>query len=560
MRVILSAAYCNPKRSESLVDLVLDDFENNNQSNQGGTLLLVEEEENASSSTTAHDVENAGGGESSLSINNRFAESLLDSPSNDFYNVSNASSGKSSDHCNNELERKLPATKVDEPCRKRKLPTQLEQLPIERTRKNFPTEVNNNDSTKPAAKMTAGRDASDDRDPPPPPYHEQDENTIYMVEYDDPTVEHRTSNASSSAAIQQRFVKALRERGLEIRQQEGDGNCLFRAVSLQVYGDPSMHMDVRNQCLDHMAKDQEHFAHFVEDEDFSSYLRRKRTGGVHGNNPEIQAISELFNRPVEVFTPENGATPLNIFQSDYKTSDVPIRLSYQDNHYDAVVDPLLPTAGLGLGLPGLQPGLADKMQMEKAVRESDQMADQAELKRALEESHNDELQRAIKESSLAADQMFKKAALTISDLEAANFDLEQAVLESSLEAFRQHESGRKQGATSARYKDSENKSSMGLAHHHHVLPVASSAPAPLYAAAVAPVAATTASFPEETTANAWTVSMATTPVNTGTDEYPPTVQELVMNGFDLSRVIHAYELIGDNFDDLLSFLISTSST
>jgi hypothetical protein len=65
--------------------------------------------------------------------------------------------------------------------------------------------------------------------------------------------------------------------------------------------------------------------------------------------------------------------------------------------------------------------------MEKAVRESDQMADQAELKRALEESHNDELQRAIKESSLAADQMFKKAALTISDLEAANFDLEQAV-------------------------------------------------------------------------------------------------------------------------------------
>ena len=48
------------------------------------------------------------------------------------------------------------------------------------------------------------------------------------------------------------FLVALKKRGLELREQEGDGNCLFRAVSLQVYGDPSMHEDVRKQCLDFM--------------------------------------------------------------------------------------------------------------------------------------------------------------------------------------------------------------------------------------------------------------------------------------------------------------------
>lgn len=48
------------------------------------------------------------------------------------------------------------------------------------------------------------------------------------------------------------FEVALKKQGLEIREQAGDGNCLFRAVSLQVYGDPSMHMDVRKQCMDHM--------------------------------------------------------------------------------------------------------------------------------------------------------------------------------------------------------------------------------------------------------------------------------------------------------------------
>lgn len=33
---------------------------------------------------------------------------------------------------------------------------------------------------------------------------------------------------------------------------------------------------------------------------------RKQQDGVHGNNVEIQAISELYNRPVEVFVPDKG--------------------------------------------------------------------------------------------------------------------------------------------------------------------------------------------------------------------------------------------------------------
>jgi hypothetical protein len=316
-----------------------------------------------------------------------------------------------------EPEQKLPATKSDIGTRKRKL---SQGAPVDSLQANQkkPAAIDPVDSKKPAAKMTAGRYPDEEREPPPP----ADENTISVVEKND-------ANVFADRALPSRddFTKILKQRGLEIRQQEGDGNCLFRAVSFQVYGDANMHMDVRQQCLDHMAKDEAHFAHFVEDEDFSAYIKRKRQEGVHGNNPEIQAISELFNRPVEVFTPDNGASPLNIFQADYKTSELPIRLSYAESHYNAVVDPLLPTAGLGLGLPGLQPGLADKMQMDKAVRESDQLADNAELKKAMEDSHNDQLQRAIKESSLSNDQMYSNKAMALSDLEATSLDIEQAV-------------------------------------------------------------------------------------------------------------------------------------
>lgn len=47
--------------------------------------------------------------------------------------------------------------------------------------------------------------------------------------------------------------------------------------------------------------------------------------------------------------------------------------------------------------------------------------------------------------------------------------------------------------------------------------------------------------------------------SSSSDEYPASVQELVMNGFELQKVLRAFDLIGDNFDDLLSFLLSQTS-
>jgi OTU domain-containing protein 5 len=102
-------------------------------------------------------------------------------------------------------------------------------------------------------------------------------------------------NNDNTDQVSESFQKDLKKQGLEIVEQEGDGNCLFRAVNLQVYGDSSMHEDVRQQCLDLMARDVEHFRQFVVGEDFGAYIARKRQDGVHGNHTEIQAVSELFN-------------------------------------------------------------------------------------------------------------------------------------------------------------------------------------------------------------------------------------------------------------------------
>ena len=56
------------------------------------------------------------------------------------------------------------------------------------------------------------------------------------------------------------------------------------------------------------AKNVEFFSQYVT-EDFKTYLNRKRMDSCHGNHLEIQAMAELFNRPVEVYQYSIGKFP-----------------------------------------------------------------------------------------------------------------------------------------------------------------------------------------------------------------------------------------------------------
>lgn len=103
-------------------------------------------------------------------------------------------------------------------------------------------------------------------------------------------------------------------------------------------------------------------------------------------------------------------------------------------------------------------------------------------------------------------------------------------------------------------------------HHRSNSPIAaasSAASTSQYAAAAAAASSTAASYSRSSPPN---VASAASMDGSGgiaspsSDEYPASVQELVMNGFELQKVLRAYDLIGDNFDDLLSFLLSQTSS
>jgi len=48
------------------------------------------------------------------------------------------------------------------------------------------------------------------------------------------------------------------------------------------------------------AKNCDFFKQYVT-EDFNTYLTRKRSDHCHGNHIEMQALCELYNRPIEVY-------------------------------------------------------------------------------------------------------------------------------------------------------------------------------------------------------------------------------------------------------------------
>ena len=149
--------------------------------------------------------------------------------------------------------------------------------------------------------------------------------------------------------------------------------------------------------MDYIETNEDHFSKYIT-EDFSAYVTRKREDTAHGNHVELQALSEMYNRPVEVY--RQDIQPINTFRCRTPNSIVnpPIRLSYQGTHYNSIVDPNNPSVRIGLGLPGYEPGvsaLKRKLQetdaqdledelLSKQMKMSDEEAAEADLAAAIE--------------------------------------------------------------------------------------------------------------------------------------------------------------------------------
>ncbi|KAL7066876.1 OTU-like cysteine protease family protein [Cryptosporidium serpentis] len=87
-----------------------------------------------------------------------------------------------------------------------------------------------------------------------------------------------------------------------IRDIIGDGNCLFRAISDQLYGNSENHEIIRSYCMDYIEINKDKFSDFIHEyPNIDSYINNKRYLGVWGDNIELQALCELYNIPIHIF-------------------------------------------------------------------------------------------------------------------------------------------------------------------------------------------------------------------------------------------------------------------
>ncbi|KAG6891766.1 hypothetical protein C0992_006187 [Termitomyces sp. T32_za158] len=96
----------------------------------------------------------------------------------------------------------------------------------------------------------------------------------------------------------------LRALGLYAADTLGDGNCLFRALSDQLYGSPSRHADLRQRICDWIARHHERYEPFVDDDrGLETHLRCMREHGTYGGHMELSAFAHMEQRDVKVVQP-----------------------------------------------------------------------------------------------------------------------------------------------------------------------------------------------------------------------------------------------------------------
>ena len=120
----------------------------------------------------------------------------------------------------------------------------------------------------------------------------------------------------------------------DLHEEEGDNNCMFRALSLTTFGSPDYHKEVRAQVVDYMTANRERF--FAGQNDFEGYLILLRDYYAWGGQQELRAFAELYDVNIEVYGRMTCSNPMNHISSGLNITQT-IGLFYSGNHYDSLI-------------------------------------------------------------------------------------------------------------------------------------------------------------------------------------------------------------------------------
>lgn len=146
---------------------------------------------------------------------------------------------------------------------------------------------------------------------------------------------------SGSGDLGEEEFPILKQLGLFASHIKGDGNCLFRALSDQFYGDDGgNHTLIRRKVVDCMRSNADYFSTFLDshNESFDQYLLRMARDGVYGDNMEIVAFARHFQVDVVIYQADFlYVVPAYGDESDHKTDRRKVHIAYHTwEHYSSV--------------------------------------------------------------------------------------------------------------------------------------------------------------------------------------------------------------------------------
>ncbi|GAV75810.1 OTU domain-containing protein [Cephalotus follicularis] len=121
---------------------------------------------------------------------------------------------------------------------------------------------------------------------------------------------------------------------VEVKVQ-GDGNCQFRALSDQLYGEPDYHKSVRRQVVNQLKSHPDIYEGYVPME-YADYVKNMSRSGVWGDHVTLQAAADLYCVKISVITSFKDTCYIEILPKEQKIRKVIFLSFWAEVHYNSI--------------------------------------------------------------------------------------------------------------------------------------------------------------------------------------------------------------------------------
>ena len=136
-------------------------------------------------------------------------------------------------------------------------------------------------------------------------------NNNYFSEKDtDPAIKQSIRDTNDTNDKFNKISNEMKKRMLEMHNVKADGNCFFRAISRQIFGDEELHLQVRLKAIQKILSTPEDYVQFLDEEDvdLNQFISKNINNYEWADNLIIKATIDAYNINMRLIRPNQSDT------------------------------------------------------------------------------------------------------------------------------------------------------------------------------------------------------------------------------------------------------------